>query len=160
MWWSGVGQSWEEHPPPWSGGKIHPLGLGETLGWGKFHPLGLGEVPPPGSGKFHPLGLGRSSPWSGGSLPLQKKDRLGSNARVSRLLLRELGARTIGTLNTTKLLSTPVSSTCTANLRTKILDFRGFDSSRILILRGGILISIGNFPESLSRRETGTTLPC
>ena len=39
-----------------------------------------------------------------------------------------------------------------ANLRTKILDFRGFDSSRILILRGGILMSIGNFPEILSQR--------
>ena len=31
----------------------------------------------------------------------------------------------------------------TANLRTEILDFRGFDSSRILILSGGILMSIG-----------------
>ena len=32
----------------------------------------------------------------------------------------------------------------TANLRTKILDFGRFDSSRILILRGGgILMSIG-----------------
>ena len=39
----------------------------------------------------------------------------------------------------------------TANLRTKILDFRGFDSGRILILRGGILMSIGDFPESLSQ---------
>ena len=39
----------------------------------------------------------------------------------------------------------------TANLRTKILDFTGFDSSIIFILRGGILMSIGNFPESLSR---------
>ena len=40
----------------------------------------------------------------------------------------------------------------TANLHTKILDFRGFDSSAILILRGGILRSIGSFPESLSQR--------
>ena len=40
----------------------------------------------------------------------------------------------------------------TANLRTKILAFRGFDSGRILILRGGILMSIGNFPEMLSQR--------
>ena len=39
----------------------------------------------------------------------------------------------------------------TVNLRTKILDLRWFDSSRILILRGGILMSIGNFPESLSQ---------
>ena len=40
----------------------------------------------------------------------------------------------------------------TANLPTKILDFRGFDSTRILILRGGIPMSIGNFLESLSQR--------
>ena len=39
----------------------------------------------------------------------------------------------------------------TANLRTKIMDFRGFDASRILILRGGIPRPIGDFPESLSR---------
>ena len=32
----------------------------------------------------------------------------------------------------------------TANLRTQILDFRGFDSNIILILRAGILMSIGN----------------
>ena len=38
-----------------------------------------------------------------------------------------------------------------AYLRTKILDFGGFDSSRILILRGGILMSMWNFPESLSQ---------
>ena len=43
------------------------------------------------------------------------------------------------------------ASTVTANLRTTILDFRGFDSSRILILRGGLLMSIGNFLESLSQ---------
>ena len=40
----------------------------------------------------------------------------------------------------------------TANLRTKILDFRGFDSSRILISWVGILRSIGYFPESFSQR--------
>ena len=40
----------------------------------------------------------------------------------------------------------------TANLRAKILDFKGFYSSRISILRGGILMSAGNFPEMLSRR--------
>ena len=33
----------------------------------------------------------------------------------------------------------------TANLRTKILDFRGFDASRILILRDGTLMSM-EFP--------------
>ena len=39
----------------------------------------------------------------------------------------------------------------TANLCTKIVDFRGYDSSIILILRGGILMSlmsIMNFLES------------
>ena len=40
----------------------------------------------------------------------------------------------------------------TADLRTKILHFRGFDSSRILNLREGIPRSIGSFPEVLSQR--------
>ena len=39
----------------------------------------------------------------------------------------------------------------TANLRTKILDFRGFVPSRILILRGGILLSIRNLTETSSQ---------
>ena len=39
----------------------------------------------------------------------------------------------------------------TANLCTKILDFRGFESSLILTLRGGILMPMGSFPESSSR---------
>ena len=41
--------------------------------------------------------------------------------------------------------------THTANLPTNIMDFRGFDSSIIFILGGGILMSIGDFPESLSQ---------
>ena len=40
----------------------------------------------------------------------------------------------------------------TANLCTNIMDSRGFDSNIILMLRGGILMSIANFPESLSQR--------
>ena len=40
----------------------------------------------------------------------------------------------------------------TANLCTTILDFRGFDSSIILILRGGIPRPMGNFPEISSQR--------
>ena len=40
----------------------------------------------------------------------------------------------------------------TASLRTKILDFRGFDSRVISILRGGIVMSIGIFPDVLNRR--------
>ena len=46
----------------------------------------------------------------------------------------------------------------TANLRTKILDFRGFDSRIILILRGGVLMSIGDFPESLSQQILAGTI--
>ena len=41
--------------------------------------------------------------------------------------------------------------TDTVNLRTKILDFRGLDPSIILIIKGGILMSIGDFPESWSQ---------
>ena len=40
-----------------------------------------------------------------------------------------------------------------ANLRTKILDFRGFDSSRILTLRGRITRPIGNFPGKIESRN-------
>ena len=39
-----------------------------------------------------------------------------------------------------------------ANIRTKILDLRGFDSSRSLILRAGILMSTVDSPEMLSQR--------
>ena len=39
----------------------------------------------------------------------------------------------------------------TAHLCTKILDFRGFDSSIILVSRGGILMSTGNLLESLGQ---------
>ena len=38
-----------------------------------------------------------------------------------------------------------------ANSPTNIVEFRGFDSSIILILRGGILRPIRDFPESLSQ---------
>ena len=39
----------------------------------------------------------------------------------------------------------------TAGFRTNIMDFRGFDSSIILISRGGIPRPIGDFPENLSQ---------
>ena len=42
----------------------------------------------------------------------------------------------------------------TANLRTKILDFRGFDSSIILILRGGNLMS-REFPAKFESSNLG-----
>ena len=41
----------------------------------------------------------------------------------------------------------------TANLRTKILDFKVFYSSRIFISRGGIPRPTGSFPESLSQQN-------
>ena len=43
----------------------------------------------------------------------------------------------------------------TPNLPTNIVGFRGFDSSIILIIRGGILVSIRDFPESLSKAMFG-----
>ena len=39
----------------------------------------------------------------------------------------------------------------TANLGTNIVEFRGFDSSIMLRLKGGIPRPIGNIPESLSQ---------
>ena len=47
--------------------------------------------------------------------------------------------------------SNAVLSLYTPNLPTKIVDFRGFDSSIILIYRGGILMSMGDFPDDLSQ---------
>ena len=44
------------------------------------------------------------------------------------------------------------TNTNTANLLFKTLDLRGFDSSRILILRGGILMSIGGYPEIMNQQ--------
>ena len=41
----------------------------------------------------------------------------------------------------------------TANLRTKIMDFRGFDSSRTLILRGGTLMTTGKIPRMQESRN-------
>ena len=47
----------------------------------------------------------------------------------------------------------------TPNLPTNIVDFRGLDSSIILISRGGILMSRGDSPESLSQAmSVGTML--
>ena len=45
----------------------------------------------------------------------------------------------------------PRRHVCTAKLPTIIVDFEGYDSSIILILRGGIPRPIGDFPESLSQ---------
>ena len=39
----------------------------------------------------------------------------------------------------------------TPNLPTNIMDFGGFDSRLMLSLKGGILMSIGKLPESLSQ---------
>ena len=47
--------------------------------------------------------------------------------------------------------STSGKDSGTANLHTKILDFRRFDSSTILSLRGGIPRSIGHFSDTLSQ---------
>ena len=44
------------------------------------------------------------------------------------------------------------TDTGTVHLRAKILDIRGFDSSIILTLQAGILMSTGNFPEMLSQQ--------
>ena len=43
------------------------------------------------------------------------------------------------------------NSSTTPNLSTKIVDFRGFDSSTILIQRGEIPRPIGDLPEKLSQ---------
>ena len=44
------------------------------------------------------------------------------------------------------------SDVLTANLRSRILNVRGFDSSRVLMPRGGIPRSIWDFPEIMIQR--------
>ena len=51
----------------------------------------------------------------------------------------------------TPLLKGRILSPTTVNLRTNIMDFRGFNSNIILILRGGIPVPVENFSESLSQ---------
>ena len=75
--------------------------------------------------------------------------RLGQEGPVSLLraklrLLRGLAAVAVADQE-------PRAPWDTANLRTIIVDFGEFDSRIILIERGGILMSIGDFPESLSQ---------
>ena len=75
----------------------------------------------------------QSRPWrpASRSRPIVAACRAGSQSRLRSAAYRS-------------------SSRATANLRTKVLDFRGFDSSIILMLRGGILVYIGNSPDVLS----------
>ena len=56
-----------------------------------------------------------------------------------------------GARGNTRTPSARVVAHATANLRPNIAAFRGFDSSTILIPRGGILASTGDLPESLSQ---------
>ena len=62
-----------------------------------------------------------------------------------------LGTPDCGSFSAKSILTRKPAACDTANLRTNIMDFRGFDSSIILIVTGGIPRPIGNFPESLSQ---------
>ena len=64
---------------------------------------------------------------------------------------RDTGRRARRALRRCKHDATNPRIMCTHNLPTNTVDFRGFDSSIILILRGGILMSTGDFPESLNQ---------
>ena len=81
------------------------------------------------------------------------QERLAVGLSSGRLVLQRCARRGARAAVHTAVVSLPRLSTrwATANLRTEILDFRGFDSSIIVILRDGILRHMGNFPESLSQ---------
>ena len=64
--------------------------------------------------------------------------------------MRECGRSRVPLLNPISS-STKAAVPTTANLRIKILGVKGFDSSIILDLRGGILMSKGNSLEVLSQ---------
>ena len=70
-----------------------------------------------------------------------------TSAKVTSLL----GRNTFGH-GTPEIVVSEVTSDLTADLRTKILDFTGFDSNIIFMLSDGILMPIGNFPEMLSQQ--------
>ena len=58
---------------------------------------------------------------------------------------------TLGGASAGQYLSSGTLGGATANLRTNIMDFRGFDSSVILLVKGGIPRRIGDFREVLSQ---------
>ena len=85
--------------------------------------------------------------------PKQKNDRKAkqSRAREARQELQEHEALKAPARGLLPGAADPLRPTSAIH-RTKILDFRGFDPSSILRLRGGILMSMGNFQEILSQR--------
>ena len=60
--------------------------------------------------------------------------------------------RAVAPRHAVRLASTAARRRTSASLRTKTLDPRGFDSGGILMLRGGTLMSVGNFTAILSQR--------
>ena len=80
----------------------------------------------------------------------KENDSLHNSPQFSAVL-RETTKR-ITQKNTQQILAPEISySGSTSNVPTKMLDFRRFDSSIILISRGGIPRPVGDFPESLTR---------
>ena len=67
-------------------------------------------------------------------------------------LATSLSLQVEGELATSERTGSAAEKTPRADLRAKILAFGGFDSSIILISRGGIPRAIGNFPEIMSQR--------
>ena len=75
---------------------------------------------------------------------------MGSSRTLAILTKNEAGV--VGVLNLLKLAHACAKIRITANLRTKMLDFRGFDSSIIFMLRVGFLMPAGHFPKLLSQQ--------
>ena len=76
------------------------------------------------------------------SFRTQPLDNLSAAVKIP-IEKRFLGNPTLGTNPGSRILAMRTGHS-TANPRTNIMDFRGFDSSTILILRVGILTSMGN----------------
>ena len=88
-----------------------------------------------------------------GEQQIRTFDRLGKKVRPGTFLEDEsrlTGVPKSPSVKTHEICSDPT----TANLRTNIMDFKGSDSSIILILRGGIPRPKGNLPESLSQASS------
>ena len=78
----------------------------------------------------------------------------GTDTKISRsaYMVVQLAVVNCSLAHSYEITSYTLTYMLTANLRTKIIVFRGFDSIIILVLRGGIIMFIGDLPERLSRR--------
>ena len=111
------------------------------------HGRGGGGAPPPGKVEIHKDNKQQSNKKQ--EIELKLPQEWASKEPVERSQPARARERRFVNSCPFLLFRSPVDDT--ANLPTDIVDFAGFNSSIILNLRGGVLMSIGDFRESLSQ---------